>query len=90
MSDHLTDEQLDAMRALGDSLVAPGSAELPDAALDVLADHDILLAEVRRLREQRAEALALATAQCAADERENHSPTVWAADIRDALEADDE
>lgn len=57
MSDRLTDEDLDAMRARGDSLVAPGSAELPDAALAVLADHDILIAEVRRLRQWKADAL---------------------------------
>lgn len=69
-----------------------GCIRLRDAEFIAHARTDVpaLIAEVRRLREQRREALAVANADAAQWEQENHTPTVWAGEIRDALEADDE
>lgn len=71
---------LDGLQELGHALDLPiGERITGPAALDA----------VERLREQRREALALANVGVAQWERDNHTPAVWAADIRDALEADD-
>lgn len=71
---------LDGLQDLGRALDLPiGERITGPAALDA----------VERLREQRREALSLANVRVAQWERERHVPAAWAADIRDALEADD-
>lgn len=71
---------LDGLQDLGRALDLPIGQRITGPAA---------LKAVERLQAQRREALALANAEVARWERDNHTPTVWAADIRDALEADD-